>query len=163
MVLTDEEEILNLAFHVDADTLNIVDGNGDPDPSKFAEILAESLAKGLSNADTFAPSIDWTSPEGLSHPSYDLYKEIAILSAAAYMLRPLPDYAKTVEEYEQTIELKGNRLRRGIKEAATYGTDSGASKARLSSSANVIVTYPKNFSATPFMSPNFKRGRRGRI
>ena len=156
MVLTDREQVINLAKNVDFETLALADEN------KLNEYLDQAIAFGKASAATWATSVNWEDSANNSHPSKNLYNELYIIYAAINLLMRMGDYSEETEGYNKMAESKGALLSKGVREYANYNQDGGASKLRSSASSITRLTYPANLDALPYKSPNMLSGRRSR-
>lgn len=155
MVLTDKEQVINIARNVDEESLNLIDA------AKLNEIADAAVLTGYSNAKAWATSVDWDT--ATTHPLYKTYQEIAHIYGAINLIMRLPGLEKDIKGLNDIItQIKGPLLAKGVKDMATLGTDGGASKVRNSSVVAENITYPKNLSASPYYSTNILSGRRGR-
>jgi hypothetical protein len=156
MVLTDREQVINIARNHDEESLNL------DDEAKLFEIVDEAIIQGQGSANAWATSIKWSESAALTHPLYPLYHEIYLIYAAMNVIMRLPDVEKDLTTLQSMIAIKGPLLTKGVKEMATLGTDGGTSKVRASLSIADDITYPKNLAATPYYSVGILKGRRGR-
>lgn len=154
MVLTDRDQVLNIARNIDEETL-VLD-----DQAQLFELVDEAIAQGKGSANAWATSVDWST--STSHPLYALYREIYQIYAAMNLIMRLAETDKDLESLSKMIEVKGPLLKAGVKEMATLGTDGGVGKVRSVSSISANITYPKNISALPYKSVAMLTGRRGR-
>lgn len=154
MVLTDREQVLNIARNHDEESLAL------DDEAKLLEIVDEAIVQGKASAKAWATSVNWDQQS--NHQLYGLYHEIYLIYAAINVIMRLPDVEKDIEALQKVIDLKGPLLTQGVKQLATLGTDQGASSVRSTMSIAADITYPKNINAIPYYSPSMLKGRRGR-
>lgn len=154
MVLTDREQVINIARNHDEESLAL------DDQAKLFEIVDEAIAQGKGSAKAWATSVNWDTQT--AHSLYPLYHEIYLIYAAMNVIMRLPDTEKDLETLQKMIEVKGPLLTQGVKQMATLGTDAGASSVRSTMSIAPDITYPKNLGVTPYYSVGVLKGRRGR-
>lgn len=154
MVLTDREEVINIARNVDEETLGLTDN------AKLLEMVDAAIEKGKGSAAAWAPTVTWAT--ATSHPLYSLYKKIYQIYAAIDLIMRFPETDKDLKSLTDLIEVQGALLSTGVKTMATLGTDGGTSKVRATSAIAANITYPKNTGALSYRSPAFLNGRRGR-
>lgn len=156
MVLTDREEVLNIARNYDEETLGLVD------VAKLNEMADAAILYGKGTANSFASSVNWIDAASQNHPLYQLYREIYLIAAAVNLIMRFPETDKDLKSLTDLIELKGPLLNKGVKEMATLGTDGGIGKIRSVSSISQDITYPKNIRAPYYRSTSIIKGLRGR-